>query len=90
MAGSIVAEHQPSVKQAPKNLVKATPFTDGELFSAGRNAYMNGKRLVSCVSDAEAKGWLHQEAVCADAYWGHMMAEAPSPADDAEWIRKGC
>ena len=62
-----------------------------EQFKAGRRAYMAGKRITDCTTDAMTQGYLHQEGVCADAYFSQMMAQASeTPADDAQWIRTGC
>lgn len=36
-----------------------------------------------------ARGWLYQEAICADAYYAHMMAEASDSIEvDYEFIRR--
>ena len=62
-----------------------------EQFKAGRRAYMAGKRITDCATDAMSQGWLHQEGVCADAYFSQMMVQASeTPADDAQWIRTHC
>ncbi len=52
---------------------------------------MAGKSITFCTSDAMTQGYLHQEGVCADAYYLQMMAQADeTPADDAQWIRTHC
>jgi hypothetical protein len=96
MAGSMVTVAPPHVNHVAKSFVSAFPTPvvvpdDAEAFKAGRKAYMNGKRLVTCVSDAEARGWLHQEKICADAYYAQMMNGADeTPSADRQWVREHC
>lgn len=80
------------VRTHRNTFVHPTPVaTESAEFSAGRRAYMRNGRLSDCASDAMARGWLHQEAVCADAYYAHMMAEASDSIEaDYEFIRRHC
>ncbi len=71
--------------------VSAVQPSRDEQFKTGRRAYMAGKRITFCTTDAMTQGYLHQEGVCADAYFSQMMAQASAtPADDAQWIREHC
>lgn len=87
-----MADLSVAVSKAKRNtFVSAVQPSRDEQFKAGRRAYMAGKRITFCTTDAMTQGYLHQEAICADAYYSQMMAQASeTPADDIQWIRTHC
>lgn len=87
-----MADLSVAVSRPKRNtFVSAVTPSREEQFKAGRRAYMAGKRITFCTTDAMTQGYLHQEGVCADAYWSQMMAQADdTPSADREWVRTHC